>query len=159
MNKTEYENLINEKLASVKEELMQDFKEEKEIKLPDLGATYYFIDGSGEVRKGTWYDDAIDGRRFSIGNCFETREEAEFEAERLKVIAELKRFAEPKDRAWDGNTNHWYFYYDIDGSFEYDFSYIVTHHTIYFSSEEDARKAVETVGEDRIRRFYLGVEE
>lgn len=30
---------------------------------------------------------------------------------------------------------------------------------IYFSSEEIARKAIETIGEDRIKKYYFGVKD
>ena len=160
MYKKEYENLIDKKLASVKEELMQEFdKNEDKIKYPEVGTVYYYLNNTGDIYKSTWGNHPIDKDRFNIGNYFETREEAEHQVERLKVITELKHFAEPKDRKWDDNNKHWYFYiHFMDDCLYYSYAFNAKHGEIYFSSKEDAIKAVETVGEDRVKKYYLEVE-
>lgn len=90
----------------------------------------------------------------------DTKEEAEFALERLKVIHELKQFAEPKNTVWDFTEYHYIICYDYTGDrINYGCSSIMKYFDINFATEEMARKAVEAVGEDRIKKYYFGVEE
>lgn len=109
--------------------------------------------------KGIEEDDYIDRMRYALGNCFRTEEEALFALERLKVIAELKRFAlehnVPID--WrDEEQPKWYIC-DIFGPAISSVKYI-NNNDIYFSSKEVAKQAIETIGKDRIEKYYLGIE-
>ena len=140
---------------------LEEYKEpetkEKE-EWPGVGDVYHCVTGSGAVIIDTWADAKCDHSSMAIGNIFRTREEAEFAVEKLKVIHELKKLAEPKDTKWDGRP-HFYFYCNT-----YDKSICVNSVTtfkicdIYFAFESDARKAIAAVGEDRIKKYYLEVE-
>lgn len=44
---------------------------------------YWYISDACCIRNTTWDDDAIDWNRRKIGNCFLTKEEAEFEVETI----------------------------------------------------------------------------
>lgn len=137
----------------------EEVQEEKEW--PQDEDVYYFIDCDGDVIDSIFYaEDLFCKNILSIGNCFKTKEEAEFELERLKIIAEMKKFAEPEDRKWDGITEHWCVFYDSNNDsiqllgkteFKYD--------GIYFETGEKARECVKTVGEDRVKKYYLRVKE
>lgn len=163
MNKIKYEKMINEKLATLKEELieelMQEFEEEQKNEFPKLEDEYWYISPSGEAYRDVWDDFTAERMILEIGNVFKTREEAEFEVERRKVIAELKKYAEPKDREWDGDNKHWSIGYkhsrqDLD----YCASYYTSYGEFYFESKEKAEVAVKMIGEDRIKKYYLEVE-
>lgn len=159
MNKKEYETMIDEKLALVKEELMEEFKEESESKYPEYGTCYYSVNPYGAIYKERWTDSTYDKKKFNIGNYFETQEAVKFEVERLKVIAELKHFAEPKGTIWKRKYLHWSFVYDNDDKrLVYVSSSYFINSCFYFSTEQEAKKAVETIGEDRIKKYYLEVE-
>ena len=160
MNKQENETMITAKLESVREELIQNIIDENKIEYPEYNSVYYYIDTRGYCCKGYWTDTIVDKERFVIGNYFRTKEDAHFQVERLKVIAELKRYAEPKDRAWDTNNVHWCINYDyIEESIVFHFSQCEKKSVLYFLSRQEAAIAVETVGVDRIKKYYLGVEE
>ena len=61
----------------------------------------YCLDASGEYWESTWDDGKKDKNRLSIGNVFLTKEDANFARQRLKVIAELKKYAkEFSDEEW-----------------------------------------------------------
>ena len=128
---------------------------------PQDGDVYYYIYSDGEITDSNFYlNDSFCKNILSIGNCFKTKEEAEFELERLKVIAKMKKFAEPEDRKWDGHNKHWCLLYDCNSVFiqvicKMEFKY----DCIYFESIEKAKKCVETVGKDRIKKYYLRVKE
>ena len=58
---------------------------------PEMGHDYYYISGDGHVYDNSWDDSQfVDRGRFEIGNCFESREEAEKAVERLKAWERLK---------------------------------------------------------------------
>lgn len=168
MNKQEFETMIDERLATMKKEFMNVFNKMYLNSLyginanicPEDEATFYFVNSFGQVVKDTWGDTIRDNQKFAIGNYFKTEKEAYFEAERRKVIAELERFAEPKDSVWDGKKAHWSIYYDIeDKCLTFSAGYIFKHGHLYFASDYDARKAVKAVGEQRFKKYYLRVEE
>lgn len=52
---------------------------------PEADQKYYFSDSNGSVYDSVWSNDYIDRSRSGIGNCFESREEAEKAVERLKA--------------------------------------------------------------------------
>ena len=131
MNKLEeLENKINE-LASEIEKLKAE-EESKEWK-PKHGDYYWFVDNDGVIHKTEWNTFGIHRQRYLIGNIFRTQEEAEFRAEQIKVEAELRRFSRPFEVSQCGN--------------------------MYFPSREIAQKAIDTVGAERIKKYYFGVEE
>lgn len=127
---------------------------------PEEEDEYWFVDSSGQAMYSVWDNCPIGNMRYKIRNCFQSSEEAEFVAEKLKAIAELKEFAEPKNRAWDGKNDHYAIFFNIhEKVIKVACTYIFKSGEIYFESEEKARQAIDAVGESRIKRFYLGVEE
>lgn len=177
MTREEYENKIKEKIFDIKsefnnkllelhKELLSEFKEEK----PSLdgwnyGDVYYYIDDYGDViktyiicwNKGELY--GIDKSRLISNNMFKTESEAKFKRERDTVIYELSKFAEPKDAVWNGIESHCLITWDFwEGGISVKSICTYKGNDIYFSTREDAEKAIQAVGEERIKRFYLGVE-
>lgn len=136
--------------------------EEKEDKIRhgfEKHGRYWCILG-GKICEHIWIGCEEDEKLLSIGNAFHTKEETEFALEKLKVIHELKQFAEPKNIVWDFNEYHYVIYYDcIREGIDYNYSSIDKYSDITFATEEIARKAVEAVGEDRIKKYYLEVKE
>lgn len=136
--------------------------EEKEDKIQhgfEKHSRYWCILG-GKVCEDMWIDGEEDEKRLSIGNAFHTKEEAEFALEKLKVIHELKQFTEPKNSVWDFKECHCIIYYNCDRKeIGYNCSIINKYFDITFAAGEMARKAVEAVGEDRIKKYYFEVEE
>lgn len=125
------------------------------------GDYYYFIVLGGTVRVAKEEEEELDNQRYTISNYFKTREEAEFEVERLKVIAELREWATPVDEFdWSNATENKYhihlkndtaekFWLVVDAWGKYQFS------DLAFASEKIAREAIEAVGEERIIKYYF----
>lgn len=111
------------------------------------------------------YETAVAHKDFNDGDWIvlewsETKEEAEFEVERLKVIAELKEFAEPDDRKWNSLDYHCSISYNHNkGGFDIDAWSVMKSDSIHFESKDKAREAIKAVGEDRIKKYYLRVKE
>ena len=158
-------------LESVENVYANDWEvvEEKEEKIwwePELDEKYYIICSDGSIDYNNYDFDNADKNFIAIGNCFQTKDQAEFMAEKLKVIHELEKFA------YENNEK------EIDWNNEDQEKYIITFNhitqdcgiilwrvsrsnpfNVYFTSEELAKKAIETIGEDRIKKYYFGVEE
>lgn len=140
--------------------------EKKKWWKPELDEKYYIICGDGSIDYNNYDFDYADKRIMNIGNCFQTEEQAKFMAEKLKVIHELEKFAyENNDEEIDWNDSKqgkYYLYFDYtDMSIVIDSYYICqdTPFAVYFTSNEIAEMAIKTIGEDRIKKYYFGVEE
>lgn len=96
---------IEKELAELKESIKEEDEDNQFWWTPKAGGKYYFIANYGEPSSDTWTIFSIDRERLAIGNVFATKEDAEFEVERLKVIHELRMYAEPRDIKWDGEKN------------------------------------------------------
>lgn len=126
------------------------------------GDEYFFLTESGIVQGGIWRDDMISLSILSIGNMFLTEEDAEFAIERLKVIAELKKYAMEFSDEEGKNMNlpkHYLFYDYEDHVISIGCVYYSKGNGIYFESKEKAQEAIKWVGEDRVKKYYLGVKE
>lgn len=126
------------------------------------GDRYFFLTASGIVQGGTWSNDGSDFNRERIGNTFLTIEDAEFAKERLKVIAELKKYAkEFSDEEWEKQDlpKHYLYFDSEDHVISIGYVCYLKINDIYFGSKENAREAIKAVGEDRIKKYYLGVKE
>lgn len=145
-----------QKLGEEIEKLKQEQKQAKTGRWkPKSGDDYWYIDNNGYTLEGTWTDSFRDNRRYSIGDIFRTEEESEFESERLEVIAELKEYASEFVK----DSKNWDFYWSYySKKIKYIWSDKQKHPVLYFRTEEIAQQAVEAVGEDRVKRYYLGVE-
>ena len=154
MNKIdELENKIKE-LSEEIERLKAE--KEKEVWKPKNGDKYWLISHNGYVVQVRWMGDEAEDDIYAIGNVFKTQEEAEFRAERLKVEAELRRFARP----FIVNERNFMLKYNYDtNKILIDFVVLTPSTDIHFASEEIAQKAIDTVGADRIKKYYFGVED
>ena len=148
----------------VKEGFMDLLEKPKPKSVWDLkyGDRYFFLTASGMVERGTWTNDSSDFNRQRIGNTFLTVEDAEFAKERLKVIAELKKYAkEFSDEEWkDNKTQKYYIVYRYSGDYIRSIlTYTSKDSVLYFESPEKIQEAIDAVGEDRIKKYYFGVRE
>ena len=141
-------------------------EEKKKMWEPKIKGNYYLISGTGRISCNPYDDDDTDKRFLSLGNCFQTEEQAKFMAEKLKVIHELQKFAyenNEKEIDWnDAKQYKQFLIYDIeDKKVCVDYKTYVKSEpfNIYFTSFDIARKAIKTIGEDRIKKYYFDVEE
>lgn len=162
--KLNLENLTEEERAQLMFLVKKANKEEKKSNLwkPSHGEDYYYIEWDGDVARDEWDGGSYDEDAYAIGNCFETKKEAEFEVERRKVIVELKRFAEE-----NGVSAESIRYYISGAFYDYGDSFIIGTSTTQsslgcsipvFSSSKVAEDAIKKIGEDRLKKYYFGVE-
>lgn len=149
---------LQEELKALKERISElEEQAKKEDGFPQKDDTYWYINTYGVVSDETWENHLTDTDMFKIGNVFKTEEQAKFAVEKLKVEAELRKFSRPFGI---GGFN-----YCILGDLEEGRvdvmcrAYLPTQGTIYFESAEKAQQAIESVGEERIKKYIFGVED
>ena len=141
-----------EQIRQLEIELEQAIEAEKSW--PQYGDKYYFLSDGEDFSQTTWRDDSFDFGTLKVGNCYRTQEEAEFEVERRKVMTELKKFS----REFVVGERNYYIKWDFDVSdFFTDFGVFHKLDSLYFESIEKAWEVIKMVGEDRIKKYILGV--
>ncbi len=149
---------LQEELKALKEriaELEEQVKDEREF--PQDGDTYWYINPFGSIFHDEWWSFVSEGHKLKIGNVFRTKEQAEFAVEKLKVEAELRKFSRPfKEDEYNYfiqiHPSHNNIVTDSD-------DYYQTQGTIYFESTAIANEAIDTIGEERIKKYIFGVED
>lgn len=125
---------------------------------------YYYIDICGDFDITTFGVGSywLDKKMIEIGNVFLTREEAEHEVERRKCEAILLKYGTRDMMSFgDGNKSKYCIYLNnFLNKIIFDDSYCVqSQGTIYFESKELAQKAIDEVGEDRLKKYVFNVKE
>lgn len=129
---------------------------------PEENQKYYYVSSSSIVLNDVWYDSSVvDNGRFEIGNCFQTKEEAEQVVEYLKALAVVRGDATTKFVKGERN---WYVYYDTDSnSLESSISSSMLDNGIfglpYFATGEDARRSIKLHRNEWLTIFGVKEEE
>lgn len=116
--------------------------------------TYFYVDEKSEVSDTQWLSDLFDLGAYKIGNVFPTAEAAEFAAERLKVLAEMREWA----GEWDDPWRIVYIANNIRAGSVYS-GKGVTYGELRFATKADAENCIKAVGEDRLKKYYFGIPE
>lgn len=118
---------------------------------------------SGKEHYVLWTDGHIDANDFishldekkrDMGNAFLTREEAEFELERRKIEAIMKKHSRPFKYEED---NYHLKYFCRSGSICILNSWEFNDGLLYFESKEIARKVIDEIGIDRLKKYWFRV--
>lgn len=169
-NNMYYANKLIASNVSVENALANDWEIVRETKSkvwkPNIGENYFFITSSLEVNKFTNEGDMVDESIISSYNCFKTKEEAQHMIEKLKVIKELQTFAlenREEEISWNEDSRYkFYFYFDYKWKMIRITWATVSHGSpfnIYFASEKAIHDAIESIGEDRIKKYYFDVKD
>lgn len=136
-------------------------KENNKSWKPKEGDTIFYISESGRVISGTFLSLLpSDNDKVLFNNAFQTREEAEHMLEKIKIINKLKELSNID--FYDCETKKYALYY----SPRYKSVSIQEHNcvkelpfNVYFASREDCQKAIDTIGEDNLKKYYFDVED
>lgn len=152
-------NTLAEDWEVVEEPKSKDWK-------PKKGDKYYYINDAGSIFNYDCREDISDEAHLNIGNYFKTEEDAKHMVEKLKVIHELQKFAyenNEKEIDWNNKTQYKYYlvYATEDEELYVDYAVYCKREllNIYFTSSDIARKAIKTIGENRIKKYYFDIEE
>lgn len=154
--------LIDDNWDEIKELIIEKVEVEQKPKpktIWDLkkedGERYYYITLYGGVCDGifnTGYDEDARGG----GNAFLTREEAEFELERRKIEAVMRKYSKPYEA---GENNYCILYFHDLKTVDVSYYSVTDYGTLYFKAEEIAEKVIDEIGEDRLKKYWFGVTE
>ena len=141
------------------EEPVKDWK-------PKKGDKYYYIGSAGSIFNYDCREDILDVAHRNIGNYFKTEEDAKHMVEKFKVIRELQKFANENNEEkidWKNfNQCKYKIFYDAEDEdlyVDYSIQCESEPFNIYFTSFKIAKRAIEAVGEDRIKKYYFNVED
>lgn len=116
---------------------------------------YYRIEASGFI-EDSCFNAIYDKYVRETGNAFLTREEAEFEVERRKVEAIMRKYGRPFTK--NKENHHIHYNYDT-GRIDIYTCYIFNDGGPCFESREAIEKAIDEIGEDRLKKYWFGVTE
>ena len=161
-----FNNFTQETIANTLAEDWEVVEEKKKYWTPKEKEKYFYIEDCMGVSDDRNVQAPIDYCRFNIGNFFKTKIEAEHILEKLKVIHELQKFAYENNEGeidWKNfNQCKYYLVYDTkDEDLYVDYTAYSKRETfnIYFTSSKIAKRAIEEIGEDRIKKYYFNVED
>lgn len=130
----------------------------------ECGDWYYYINAFGSVDITIFSNDThnADEKIVKNGNAFLTKEEANHEAERRKCEAILLKYG-TRDMMSLGDENTKKFYIDYDHvSDSFYINYYCAKQTqgiIYFKYKELVTKAIDEIGEYRLKKYVFNVKE
>lgn len=155
--------LIDDNWEDIKEFIVKKAEAEQKLKtIWDLETKdrkeYYRIEASGFI-EDSCFNAIYDKYVRETGNAFLTREEAEFEVERRKIEAIMRKYSRP----FRDEEQNWYLYYShnniTDTGLVYDAEYEINIGIPYFESKEIAEKVIDEIGSDRLKKYWFRVEE
>ena len=147
-----FEERLRAKAEELREQIPGKYKTIWDLDIRD-GEKYYRPCLDGDVTQGifnTNYDENIR----TWGNAFLTKEDAEFEAERRKIEAVMRKYSRP----FKNCGNNYYIYYDYAcDKIIIDIYHSVSDGVSYFKNEEIAQKVIDEIGKDRLKKYWFRV--
>lgn len=159
---------ITQTLSRVKEDLQKvadTNKEENKKKesnkrwKPNWGENYFRIGAFDDITSLKWENDVFDNKHYNARDIYKTREEAEFELERRKIMIELQNYADDHNGEIAHPSDAFWLVLDEDDmsiTVE-DESFLPPVGTVLFSDTETAYDAIEAIGEDRILKYMFKI--
>lgn len=151
---------LAEKIGEEIKAALDEYKKSKPF--PQAGDKFFFICANGVIGNDTFARyPARDFGMYNFGNCFRTKEEAEFKLEQLKVLHELEQLADD-DQPWDDENKHFIIEYDNSLSELYVVYWRKAQtlpRTYYFKSIQSAEAAINKIGADRLKKYYFCIQE
>ena len=166
-------NNLGEKLAEKTKEielLLKEVKSQlKELRAKESSFTreiyykYYYLNDCGETKIETDEDYPVDNCRYSIGNYFETEEQAENYKEKLLIEQELRDIARELNKGeeidWEKSyqKKHYLgFNYNINEINCFTNTNFKSQGIIYCLNKDFKDVAIEKIGEERLKKYLKG---
>lgn len=152
-----YKNTAEEldKLKSLYEQLKVETAEEFEY-LFEIGEQCWFISSSGSLFRDTWDTALISSDRYSQGNVFKTKEEAERERDKRILLTRFRQFRDKCNGEWEPGTfdcKYFIAYDSFKNVLESSWNDVWDNFNTfgYFKNERDCLRAIELFGDEIIR--------
>ena len=163
MNKQELQNEINktkEHLANMEKMLAEC---ECERWKPKNGDVFYFLNGYNEPYSNTFRGDVPENTLYKTYNCFQTREQAEAEAEKILVRRLLediaRRLNKGKETNWNSSDESKYYIYLEASEDILSFDRSIRNKiqgVVYCTNMNFLDVAIREIGEERLKKFLRG---
>lgn len=153
---------LGAKLKQAQEELDR-LKNGWEMKCPyKKGNEYWLLDSHGEPVLFNWKDCNFEKCYLKQGNTFKTKEAAELEAKRRKLLTRFRAFREECNGDWKPDWSDcdrkWSVFKTDEGLFDAWLTGVDSFSTFgYFKNQEDAKRAIELFG-DEIKALFVDCE-
>ena len=143
------EDKLKELLVKPKPKTIWDLKE---------GDTYYHISANFGVLPSVWYNDAPSNLRRNLGTAFLTEKEAEMEFCREVCEPIMMKYGR---RTFKPRHANYIIRFDNDDKQAFVDYWRINQFqgSIYFDTEELAQKAIDEIGEERLKKYIFRVEE
>lgn len=150
---------MEKQLKELKSEIKRAKKDWEMQPLYEYEEQYFFVDEEGKVCESKWDNWDMDINRFSQGNIFNTKEEAELESKRRTLIAKFREFRNDYNEGWkpdwtDTNEEKWSVILS-EGKLQALTVYFNNSFDTFghFKNQEDCQRAIEIFGEEIIKLF------
>ena len=162
MNKQELEQKIEQLQKQLDELKNVKVDETKKRWIPVENERYYYINGDLKIGDVIFYDDKYDNNLIELGDCFNTKEEAQFVADKIKYNLMFKNYVEEHSEPLDWKNHQqekWCVYYDYyNNCIGCDWRVgLKIQGEIYASSKQILKDAINYVGEENVKKYILGV--
>ena len=152
--------LVDDNWDEIKELIAQKAEAEQKPKnIWDLktedGEEYYSIESDGKIIQ-YMFNEAFDEDTRDIGNAFLTREEAEFEKERRKIEAILRKESRPFK---SGEYNYVVVCDAVNNMMLVRVSQFHNAGGPVFANKEVAEKVINEIGKNRLKKYWFRVTE
>ena len=137
----------------IKEDNQGQVKSIWDLKIEDK-EEYYRLYGDGDIAKLSFNADYDENVR-EVGNAFLTRKEAEFEKERRKIEAVMRKYSRP----FKINRNNYGLYFHDSKSIYVGTLWAFNSGIPCFETKEIAQKVIDEIGESKLKKYWFRVEE
>ena len=113
-----------------------------------------------DAAKKNFIPQVMDRRAIELGNCFKTKEKALHMVEKIKIINKLRELSNINFNETD-DRHYMIVYNKDDGEIISDFCYSLNPipFNVFFKTREDCQKAIDTIGEDNLKKYYFDIAE
>lgn len=136
-------------------------KENNKSWKPKEGDTIFYITETGRVISGTFLSILpSDNAKVLFNNAFQTREEAQHMLQKIRIINQLQELSNIKFN--ENQKSKWCIFYDFNkNELTCIYNRCCKHSPfeVYFASEEDCQKAIDTIGVENLKKYYFDVED
>lgn len=154
----ELEDKVKELMKEI-ETLKQKEKSEKFEYTFEKFESYWTMHSGDKVFQAMWSNHDLDFERYSQGNVFKTKEEAERERDKRALLTRFRQFRDKCNGEWKpkwiNNQERKYFMGYLAESEIYVVDYCVQKNVLnwfgYFKNADDCNRAIELFGDEIIR--------
>lgn len=150
---------MEKQLKELKLEIKRAKKDWKMESTYEREDEYFFVDDEGRATESHWDGWDIDINRFSQGNIFATKQEANLESNRRTLLAKFREFRDERNEGWkpdwtDTNEAKWSAVLSA-GKLEALSMYLNNSFDTFghFKNQEDCQRAIEIFGKEIIELF------